>query len=82
MNNANSIKNQINRTEIIVDKQNQEIELIASKTEETTKTLKTEKSVESNREEFYIEDSGGYDLEKLRIDVKAYKMEHLHQLHQ
>ena len=71
VNNANSIKNQINRTEIIVDKQNQEIELIASKTEETTKTLKTEKSVESNGEEIYIEDSGGYDLEKLRIDGKS-----------
>lgn len=69
--NTNSIKNQISRTEIIVDKQNQEIELIASKTEETTKTLKTEKSVESNGEEIYIEDSGGYDLEKLRIDGKS-----------
>lgn len=37
--NTNSIKNQISRTEIIVDKQNQTIQSIASKVEDISKTI-------------------------------------------
>lgn len=37
--NTNSIKNQISRTEIIVDKQNQMIQSIASKVEDVSKTI-------------------------------------------